>query len=99
MTTQREGQSLNSVPHLGQTSPETPWGNLDSSLLWSGSSCQQLSYCCAPGTGGGSDKDGCAGAGQILDEKKSLSQELTVQLRKNKHTLDQTYVSLPNKMT
>lgn len=52
-----------------------------------------------PGTEGGSDEDGCAGAGQILNEKKSLSQELTVQRRKNKHMLEQTYVSLSNKMT
>lgn len=52
-----------------------------------------------PGREGGSNDDACAGAGQILDKKKSLSEELTVQRRKNKHMLEQTYVSLPNKMT
>lgn len=52
-----------------------------------------------PRTGAGSDGDGCAGAGHMLGEKESLSQELTVQRRKNGHVLEQTYVSLPNKMT
>lgn len=54
---------------------------------------------CVPGTGAGSDEDGCAGAGHTLSEKKSLSQELTVQRRKNRRMLEQMYVSLPNKMT
>lgn len=47
-------------------------------------------------TEGGSDEDGQM---LMLDEKKSLSQELTVQRRKYKRTLEQTYVKLPNKIT
>lgn len=57
------------------------------------------SYCSCARNRGGFDEDGCAGATQILAEKKSLSQEFTVHRRKNEHILEQTYVSLPNKRT
>jgi len=51
-----------------------------------------------PGTEGGSEEDGCAGAGQTLDEKKSLSKSLQFKGGRT-NMLEQACVSLPNKMT
>lgn len=63
------------------------WRSTGANTAWLGIAVR------SPGREAGSDEDGHASAGQILVEKKPLSQELTFQRKRNKHMLEQIYAS------